>query len=104
MMYFSSAHAPRSICLQRSLQNGRYLLDSVHSTFLPQVGQSTMATMRLSCEGQESEIAERELERNVALERLGLHVAALAGEAYPQHILVGRDLGDRAQCRINRDA
>src|SRR5665647_942482 len=41
MTNFSSAQAPRSICLQRSEQNGRYLLASVHSTFLAQVGQFT---------------------------------------------------------------
>src|SRR5690348_8234138 len=41
MVYFSSAQAPRSICLQRSEQNGRYLFFSVHSTFWPQVGQET---------------------------------------------------------------
>src|SRR5471032_844316 len=41
MVYFSSAQAPRSICLQRSEQNGRYLFSSFHSTFLEQVGQVT---------------------------------------------------------------
>ncbi len=41
IVYFSSAQAPRSICLQRSEQNGRYLFSGVHSTFLPQVGQDT---------------------------------------------------------------
>src|SRR5476649_64072 len=41
MAYFSSAQAPRSICLQRSEQNGRYLFSSFHSTFLEQVGQVT---------------------------------------------------------------
>jgi hypothetical protein len=33
------------ICLHRSEQKGRYLLASVHSTFLPQVGQSTIVAM-----------------------------------------------------------
>src|SRR5450830_48704 len=45
MVYFSSAQAPRSICLQRSEQNGRNLFFSVHSTLAPQVGQSTMVAI-----------------------------------------------------------
>ena len=36
-----------------------------------------------------SEIAEGKLEGHVTFEGLGLHVAALAGEAYPQHVFVG---------------
>lgn len=40
--YDSDAHAPRSISLQRSEQNGRAVLRSVHSTFVPHVGQLTM--------------------------------------------------------------
>ena len=45
MTYFSSAQAPRSICLQRREQKGRYLFCSDHSTLLPQVGQSTSTAM-----------------------------------------------------------
>ena len=44
-LYFSSAHAPKSICLQRSEQNGRYRLDSFHSTSLPHTGHLTIVTM-----------------------------------------------------------
>jgi hypothetical protein len=45
IVYFSSAQAPRSICLQRSEQNGRYLFSSFHSTLAEQVGQSTTVAM-----------------------------------------------------------
>jgi hypothetical protein len=47
IVYFSSAQAPRSICLQRSEQKGRNVFASVHSTFLPQVGQETTVMMKL---------------------------------------------------------
>src|SRR5690606_29202026 len=43
--YFSSAHAPRSICLQRCEQNGRYWFASVHSTFAEHVGQLTIVAI-----------------------------------------------------------
>jgi membrane-anchored protein YejM (alkaline phosphatase superfamily) len=43
MVYFSSAHAPRSISLQRSQQNGLHWDASFHSTGLLQVGQFTLA-------------------------------------------------------------
>jgi hypothetical protein len=39
--YFSDAHAPRSITLQRSEQNGRHGLCGAHSTLRPQLGQAT---------------------------------------------------------------
>jgi hypothetical protein len=45
MLYFSAAHAPKSISLQRSEQNGRKRDASVHSTSRPQVGHfTTVAT------------------------------------------------------------
>ena len=43
--YCSSAQAPRSISLQRSLQNGRNLFAAVHSTSAAQVGQATRAAI-----------------------------------------------------------
>ena len=36
------------------------------------------------------------------LERARLHVAALGGEAHPQHVLVGRDLGDGDGVAVQR--
>ena len=44
-LYFSSAHAPKSICLHRSEQNGRYRFASFHSTSLPQTGHFTIVTI-----------------------------------------------------------
>lgn len=40
---------------------------------------------------EESEIAECQIEGHIAFVGLGLVVAALSGEAYPQYIFVGRD-------------
>jgi hypothetical protein len=40
-VYFSSAQAPRSICLQRSEQNGRKGFSEDQTTFAAQVGQDT---------------------------------------------------------------
>lgn len=39
--YFSVAHCPRSINLQRSLQKGRQRFSGVHTATLLQVGQVT---------------------------------------------------------------
>lgn len=98
---FSSAQAPRSIFLQRSEQNGRNLFASIHSTCLPQVGQATTV---IGTTNQKSEIAEGQVERHVFFQRLGLAIAVLGGEAYPQHVLVGRDLGDRAKRLVQGQA
>src|SRR4030095_13057281 len=44
-----------------------------------------------------SECAQRQVEGDVALERARLEVVAVArGEAHPQRVLVGTDLGNRA--------
>lgn len=40
--YDSDAHAPKSMSLQRSEQNGREIFFSIHSTVVPQVGQLTV--------------------------------------------------------------
>ena len=44
MLYSSLAQAPRSICWQRSLQNGRKVFFASHVTFFLQVGQLTSRT------------------------------------------------------------
>ena len=41
MVFFSAAHSPKSISLQRLQQNGLNKLSSVHGTNLAQVGQLT---------------------------------------------------------------
>jgi len=41
MRKFSLAHAPRSMFLQRSLQNGRNVLDGAYTLSPPQVGHAT---------------------------------------------------------------
>ena len=42
--YSSDAHLPRSIILQRSLQNGRHLFSGEYSVVAPQRGQETALT------------------------------------------------------------
>ena len=42
MRKLSLAHAPRSICLQRSLQKGRYTFAGLYTLSPPQLGQVTM--------------------------------------------------------------
>ena len=42
MRKLSLAQAPRSICLQRSQQKGRYTLAGLYTLFPPQLGQVTM--------------------------------------------------------------
>lgn len=42
MRKLSLAHAPRSICLQRSLQKGRYTFAGLYTLLPPQLGQVTM--------------------------------------------------------------
>jgi hypothetical protein len=49
ILWFSSAQSPRSINLQRSLQNGRYLFSGSHTTVLRQVGQFTFSVMGYLC-------------------------------------------------------
>jgi hypothetical protein len=44
MRYSSAAHFPRSIILQRSLQNGRHLLCGEYSLGFPQRGHETIFT------------------------------------------------------------
>ena len=73
------------MCLQRAEQKGRYAFSARHSTLVLQVGQSTTATIS---SGQ-SEITECQIERYIALEGFGFHVAALRGEAYPEYIFIG---------------
>src|SRR5690606_23038755 len=46
MARWPDAHAPRSMSLQRSLQNGRYGDSSDHSTSRPQVGHRTVVMTR----------------------------------------------------------
>lgn len=41
MRKLSLAHAPRSICLQRSLQKGRYTFAGLYTLSPPQLGQVT---------------------------------------------------------------
>lgn len=53
---------------------------------------------------EESEIAECQIEGHIAFVGLGLVVAALSGEAYPQYIFIGRDFRYRCQLRIQADA
>jgi hypothetical protein len=80
IVYFSSAQAPRSICLHRFEQKGRNGLASLHVTLVPQVGQSTMVAMVLN---NELKIAKGEVKRDIAVKGLRLHVAALRHVAYP---------------------
>ena len=49
---FSDAHAPRSMSLQRSVQNGRQGDDSDHSTGRLQVGQGTSMGSGIADGGQ----------------------------------------------------
>lgn len=48
-VYFSCAHSPKSINRQRRLQNGRYLLSSLHSTGFWQVGHFTVIVSFIIC-------------------------------------------------------
>src|SRR5471032_1766226 len=49
-------------------------------------------------------VTERELKRYFVFQRLRFQVAALGGEAHPQHVFVGRDFGDRALRLVERQA
>jgi len=48
MVYWSLAQAPKSINLQRSLQNGRHGLEGAKSLRVWQVGQGTCFTVTMN--------------------------------------------------------
>lgn len=89
------AYAPRSISWQRSGRNGRYRLCGDQGAGALQVGQATARTV--------SEGTERQVERNVAIDRAWLEVAILCREPDPEHVLIGADLRNRCQRSIHAD-
>jgi hypothetical protein len=50
--YFSVAHSPKSMSLQRSEQNGRYAFSGRQATGWPQVGQATVVVVSVMKKGK----------------------------------------------------
>src|ERR1700712_5723631 len=96
ILYFSVAQAPRSICLQRSEQNGRKRLSGTQRTSFSQVGHLTIVVI-LQSGFKEVEFskwgfkpnlktAQRQVKRDVSVYCTWPQIAVLNRKAHPQHV------------------